>query len=109
MAGDLNSAYVEYAADRSDDNLNSLLVAVTRYALGYARRSKAPDPHDLAQDVALKVWRSLASFAAKSSFRTYVHRCCCNRITDQQRVEMSPAHGGGLLEPLTDDTEAYYD
>jgi len=61
------------------------LAAVRRCVASMVRN--ATDAEDLVQEVLLKVWRSLSSFRAESSFRTWLTRVAVNEVLQFIRRE----------------------
>jgi RNA polymerase sigma factor (sigma-70 family) len=71
MASNLSALHAAYTDGHA--NLDDLLLAVRSYALAVARRSRNPHPEDAAQEITLKVWRSLPTFTGAASFKTFCH------------------------------------
>lgn len=47
----------------------------------------AQDAEDVSQDVAVQVWRALASFSGSSTFSTWLYRLVVNRCLNHRRAE----------------------
>lgn len=50
------------------------------------------DARDMAQDILVKVWRSLPSFKGESSFSTWLYRIAVNTCLDELRRRKKAAH-----------------
>jgi RNA polymerase sigma-70 factor (ECF subfamily) len=81
----LNYAYSTYRADPSLEATERLLAAVTSYAQRLVRRAQPQDADDVLQEIVLHVWKSLDRFAGRSSFKSWVHNICKNKLGDSLR------------------------
>jgi DNA-directed RNA polymerase specialized sigma24 family protein len=84
----LNLAYAAYDADSSQDNLDSLLADVRKYAYTVCIRRgvRHEDATDVAQDTAFDIWCKLFEYDhTRSSFRTWVHRCTLDQVSINRR------------------------
>jgi RNA polymerase sigma factor (sigma-70 family) len=80
VASDLDKLYLKYSTDPT--MLDGLLEAVRGYAVRIAVSWNHRSPEDAAQEIVVKVWRSLAKFTRQSSFRTFVHTVAVNHLHD---------------------------
>src|ERR1035441_6723550 len=78
----LTQAYIDYIADKSDENTNALFSQVLKFAKGKLYRLEldfsdfgtAETADDFAQDATIKVLENLHAFSGKaSSFYPWVH------------------------------------
>jgi RNA polymerase sigma-70 factor (ECF subfamily) len=83
---DPDRALVEAAAGGSREAFDELVRRHQAAVIALARvlTSGRGDPEDLAQDVFVRVWRSLRSFRGESTFRTWLHRVAINVIRTSQ-------------------------
>jgi RNA polymerase sigma-70 factor (ECF subfamily) len=57
------------------------------YALCLRLAGDVPRAETLTQDVFVRVWRKLASFAGRSAFSTWLHRLAVNVVVEEMRTE----------------------
>ncbi|WP_285592026.1 sigma-70 family RNA polymerase sigma factor [Actinomycetospora sp. NBRC 106378] len=55
------------------------------------------DAADVAQDVAVQLWRALVTFTGSSTFSTWLHRIVINRSLNLQRARRVPTRGTSEL------------
>jgi RNA polymerase sigma factor (sigma-70 family) len=87
MLNDLDRTYLRYATD--PDRLDNLLAAARRYAARQAERDGHPSAEDAAQEIVVKVWKSLSRFQRRSSFRSFVHTIAIHHLLDEARAAKS--------------------
>lgn len=62
---DLDQLYERYSADKSPDHLDDLLIGVRTTVVNRFRKAHPSDAEDIAQQCALRVWRSLEGMGLK--------------------------------------------
>jgi len=85
----------------TDDIVTSYWPRIVRAASGYESNAAVRD--ELAQEMALAVWRALPSFSADSSLNTYIYRIIHNVAVDHIRRagrQLPTATDGDHSEPL---------
>lgn len=83
---DVDRGLVEAAAAGDRDAFERLVRQHERSVVGLARTVGGPaiDAEDVAQEVFVRVWRSLPRFRGESSFRTWLYRITLNVIRTHQ-------------------------
>ena len=71
--------------DREASNALVLKYQKQVFNIAYGMLSDYEDASDAAQDVFIKVYRSIASFRGQSSFSTWLYRICSNVCNDMLR------------------------
>jgi RNA polymerase sigma-70 factor, ECF subfamily len=67
------------------------------YRLALRMLGDPSDAEDVAQDVAVQLWRVLATFTGASAFSTWLYRIVVNRCLNHQRARASPARNTAPL------------
>jgi RNA polymerase sigma-70 factor (ECF subfamily) len=100
---------VEAAAGGSREAFDELVRRYQTPILNLARAltGGGADAEDLAQDVFVRAWRSLAGFRGESTFSTWLHRVAINviqshrsRTSRLRRLFPWPAAGGAIDDPI---------
>jgi DNA-directed RNA polymerase specialized sigma24 family protein len=99
----LNSVYDSFRAEPDDDNNRNLLAAeVTRYSVTVCRRRmiSLADAEEIAQDTALNINQKISQYnPARSSFRTWVHRCVLDQVCIHRRKGEAHAKTATSMTP----------
>jgi len=106
---DADRELVEQAAAGSREAFDELVrrhqASIVSLARALTRGSA--DAEDIAQEVFVRVWRSLRGFRGDSTFRTWLHRVAVNvihshhgRLSRIRRVFMAPAAEPGSSDPV---------
>jgi RNA polymerase sigma-70 factor (ECF subfamily) len=106
---DADRELVEQAAAGSREAFDELVrrhqASIVSLARALTRGSA--DAEDIAQEVFVRVWRSLHGFRGDSTFRTWLHRVAVNvihshhgRLARIRRVFMAPAAEPGSSDPV---------
>ena len=72
------------------------------FNISYGMLSDYEDASDAAQEVFVKVWRSIAGFKGEASFKTWLYRICANVCNDILRKRQRR----GMTVSLDDDSSA---
>lgn len=87
MAIDMEKTIIKKAKKGNKDAFEKLIINYEKrvYNIAYQMFGNEHDANDMAQEVFIKVYKSLDKFNFKSSFATWIHRITVNTCIDEYR------------------------